>query len=227
MNPEQPSAKAAVSLSNSGHPLTTPMTHEATEAAFSTFINIMPGVWDSERTYHYMTSQPSARESSQTTFFVDTLNSSTIEEVLRQNEASMQKGLQQWQLGSTYGFKVSFRTRMANSDELVIASTNLAFVPYQFYSNGIIRGNYFRDVGYEERVPTKAQFIFDAAKLQLVMTTYYTRVVSVDTITLINPDLRLRNIVNYNRPQQGAPLSEAVLVGFGVELRNKGARLVP
>lgn len=37
------------------------------------------------------------------------------------------------------------------------------------------------------------------------MTTNYTRSVSVDSITLINPDLRIRKIINYQRPQEGEP----------------------
>jgi hypothetical protein len=49
------------------------------------------------------------------------------------------------------------------------------------------------------------------------MTTTYTHVVSVDTITLLNPRLRLRQILNYRRPPQGQPLQEVLLVGFGVE----------
>ena len=49
------------------------------------------------------------------------------------------------------------------------------------------------------------------------MTTHYTRVVSVDSITLINPNLRIRKILNYQRPPEGQPLENVVLVGFGVE----------
>ncbi|WP_246260006.1 phycobiliprotein lyase [Oxynema aestuarii] len=49
------------------------------------------------------------------------------------------------------------------------------------------------------------------------MTTHYTRIVSVDSITLVNPSLRLRQIVNYQRPPEGQPLEQVLLVGFGVE----------
>jgi hypothetical protein len=62
-----------------------------------------------------------------------------------------------------------------------------------------------------------AAFRFDPGSLQLVMTTTYTRVVAVDTITLLNPRLRLRQILTYQRPPQGQPLQELLLVGFGVE----------
>ncbi|MFM6895867.1 MAG: phycobiliprotein lyase, partial [Microcystis panniformis] len=53
----------------------------------------------------------------------------------------------------------------------------------------------------------------------LLMTTNYTRSVSVDSITLINPDLRIRKIINYQRPQEGEPLEKVLLVGFGVECK--------
>jgi hypothetical protein len=50
------------------------------------------------------------------------------------------------------------------------------------------------------------------------MTTHYQRVVSVDSITLVNPTLRLRRILNYHRPAtEDAPLDQIALAGFGVE----------
>jgi hypothetical protein len=51
------------------------------------------------------------------------------------------------------------------------------------------------------------------------MTTNYTEVVSVDSITLINPTFRIRKIINYHRPEEGMPLQNPRLVGFGVELK--------
>jgi len=74
-----------------------------------------------------------------------------------------------------------------------------------------------RDRAYEEAKPTVAHFRFDSSNLELLMTTYYSRVVSVDSITLINPNLRIRKILNYQRPPEGQPLEKLVLVGFGVE----------
>ena len=44
-----------------------------------------------------------------------------------------------------------------------------------------------------------------------------TKVVAVDFITLINPQLRIRKILTYRRPDANDPLKEVVLVGFGVE----------
>jgi hypothetical protein len=49
------------------------------------------------------------------------------------------------------------------------------------------------------------------------MTTNYTRVVAVDSIALINPQLRIRKIINYQRLEIGQPMERVLLVGFGVE----------
>ena len=63
-----------------------------------------------------------------------------------------------------------------------------------------------------------AQFHFTVATRELRMTTHYQRVVSVDSITLVNPTLRLRRILNYHRPAtEDAPLDQIALAGFGVE----------
>jgi hypothetical protein len=81
----------------------------------------------------------------------------------------------------------------------------------------MLSGNYLRDRAYEEAKPIVANFRFHTENRELLMTTHYSRVVSVDSITLINPKLRIRKILNYRRPEEGQPLSELVLVGFGVE----------
>jgi hypothetical protein len=62
-----------------------------------------------------------------------------------------------------------------------------------------------------------AHFRYDIRTRELLMTTQYTRVVSVDSITLINPELRIRKILNYQRPLENQPLQTVVLAGFGVE----------
>ena len=45
----------------------------------------------------------------------------------------------------------------------------------------------------------------------------YTSVVSVDSITLVNPKMRVRKILNYRRPAEGEPLTQIALAGFGIE----------
>lgn len=165
------------------------------------------------------------RESSQTTFDVRRITDSEIGNVLRSN-GSTTASLTSSQISSTNGFNVSFLTKMASMDELVRASTNLAFVPESLHKNGIVRGSYYRDLGYEDSQPIKASFTFDVGKMELLMTTYYSKVVSVDQISLINPSLRLRKIVNYRRPAHGQLLQDVLLVGFGVEKKSEGERLV-
>ena len=50
------------------------------------------------------------------------------------------------------------------------------------------------------------------------MTTYYRRSVAVDQMRLVSPDLRIRTIVTYKRPEiREEPPSIIDLVGFGVE----------
>lgn len=79
------------------------------------------------------------------------------------------------------------------------------------------QGDYLRDRAYEESRPMISQFRFDPNSRELLMTTTYTQVVSVDSITLIHPNLRIRRILNYRRPAAGQPLADLLLVGFDVE----------
>lgn len=180
---------------------------------FVNFFSAQSGSWDSERTYHYTDARP-GREDSATTFDVQRLSDAQVRDVLVSNgdSAMFDEGAAK----AAQGFRVSFVTKMASQDELVKSATDLAFLPLDV-DGGIVSGLYFRDLGYEEAAPIKARFNFDAAKRTLNMITRYTRVVSVDAITLVNEGMRLRNIVNYARPPDGMPLRDPVLVGFGVE----------
>lgn len=223
LSPQTPKLEPSVPLDKAGQAVTTRIERNTMERSIESFIETMPGVWNSHRTYHYLT--PPEAQPSQTTFTVEPLGVSQIEDVLARNSQETQN-VQQWQTDSTRGFCVSFLTKMQGQPELVRASTNLAFVPHVYRTDGTIHGDYFRDLGYEEKGPIKAKYVFDCIKMSLTMTTVYTRVVSVDNITLVNPNLRIRNIVNYARPKYPMPLSEAVLVGFGVESRSKGDHLV-
>jgi hypothetical protein len=79
---------------------------------------------------------------------------------------------------------------------------------------GVLEGDYLRDRAYEEAKPMIAQFRFNPTNRELLMTTTYTRVIAVDSITLINPKLRIRKIVTYQRPEPAKPMGNVVLVGF-------------
>lgn len=187
--------------------------------AFSHFFECMTGTWNSERTYHYASPDP-RRENSQTTFDVVRLTDSQISDVLATN-GDATASLSVHQVQNSHGFNVSFLTRMASQSELVRASTNLAFVPSSVHEAGLLCGNYYRDLGYEESAPIKATFAFDCAKMELTMTTFYTKVVSVDQISLINAATRLRRIVNYRRPLDDTSFEEVVLAGFGIERKGE------
>ncbi|HEY9866558.1 MAG TPA: phycobiliprotein lyase, partial [Candidatus Obscuribacterales bacterium] len=80
-----------------------------------------------------------------------------------------------------------------------------------------IEGDYLRDKAYEEAKPMVSHFRYHTETRELLMKTTYTSIVSVDSITLINPKLRIRRIINYQRPIENNPLENILLVGFGVE----------
>jgi hypothetical protein len=86
----------------------------------------------------------------------------------------------------------------------------------------LVAGDYLRDRAYEESRPIISQFRFNPETRELLMTTTYTRVISVDSITLVNPKLRIRRILNYYRPTAGELMDQVALVGFGVEQKVEG-----
>ncbi len=110
---------------------------------------------------------------------------------------------------------MGFYTRSEKGEE-VSQNLNLLFVP-KYEDAMYLEGDYLRDRAYEEARPIISHFRFDRQTRELLMTTNYTRTVSLDSITLINPDLRIRKILNYFRPNEGKPLEKLGLVGFGVE----------
>lgn len=180
-----------------------PVRAPASLGVFRDFFSAMNGSWNSERTYHYVRDR--SRESSQTTFDVTRLDRPSVEAVLESNNESAVFSPQEQAYSE--GFNVSFLTRMQYEKELVRASTNLAFVPRTVSEAGVVEGDYYRDMGYEENAPVVATFLFDSRKKELNMTTFYTRVVSVDQITLVNASVRIRKIINYRRPENRATRS--------------------
>ena len=52
------------------------------------------------------------------------------------------------------------------------------------------------DIAYEEARPMIARFRFNSLTKELLMTTNYTQVVSVDSITMTNPYLRIRKVAS-------------------------------
>jgi hypothetical protein len=174
---------------------------------FHHFFNCCIGAWRTERTYHYL--DRGEVERSRTEFTIRTLTPELKHKVLADNNYPNHN------VDGFLGFHLAFET-VSEKGEEAGQELNMLFVPRQETPLGL-QGDYLRDRAYEEDRPMVAAFRFDPGSLQLVMTTTYTRVVAVDTITLLNPRLRLRQILTYQRPPQGQPLQELLLVGFGVE----------
>jgi hypothetical protein len=175
---------------------------------FEQFFAECVGNWQSDRTYHYLTHQEIER--SQTTFEVKPLTSEQKAKVLKDNAYEKLNNLE-----GLPGFNLGFYTISENGAEKK-QNLNLMFVP-KSEANMLLEGDYLRDRAYEEDRPIVSHFSFAPETRELLMTTNYTRVVSVDSITLINPTLRIRRILNYAKPDAGQPLKDVLLAGFGVE----------
>ncbi|WP_013320506.1 phycobiliprotein lyase [Gloeothece verrucosa] len=177
---------------------------------FLEFFEHCLGSWATERTYHYLSHHEVER--SRTEFNIKPLTSEIKTKVLLDNQYPSPDLLKLEQIP---GFNLGFYT-ISEKGEEVSQNLNLLFVVKE-EKNGFLEGDYLRDRAYEEAKPIISHFRFDLGTRELLMTTNYTRVVSVDSITLVNPKLRIRKIVNYQRPADGEPLENVVLVGFGVE----------
>jgi hypothetical protein len=175
---------------------------------FEQFFLDCVGSWKSERTYHYLTHQEVER--SRTTFQVAPLTNEQKLKVLTDNAYR-----QLTELDNLPGFNLGFYT-ISEKGEEVRQNLNLMFV-LTAERDSTLEGDYLRDRAYEEDRPIVSHFRFNAVSKELLMTTNYTRVVSVDSITMTNPNLRIRKILNYQKPLQGQPLEHLLLVGFGVE----------
>lgn len=172
------------------------------------FFDCCIGHWDIERTYHYLAHQDIER--SHTDFQVDPITSELKRKVLADNEYGQEVDISQLP-----GFQLVFHT-VSDKGEEVSQELCALFVP-QKQEGGLIQGDYLRDRAYEEARPIISSFTYTQDNRKLLMTTHYTRVVSVDSIQLINPSMRIRQILNYRRPAAGEPMDQLVLVGFGVE----------
>lgn len=178
------------------------------KSEFQYFFDCCVGRWNTDRTYHYLTYQEVER--SRTEFVINPLTPEQKTKVLADNGRPAHP-----ELDSLPGYHLEFET-ISEKGEQVSQQLNLLFVPTSS-SGQVLEGDYLRDRAYEEARPIISHFRFDTNTRELLMTTNYTRVVSVDSITLINPNLRIRQILNYQRPLLDRPLEQVVLVGFGVE----------
>lgn len=192
---------------------------------FQEFFDACVGAWSTERTYHYLMRQEVER--SHTDFVIHPVSKDIKIKVLNDNNYSVSSDLDQFP-----GFHLEFKT-VSEKGEEVNQQLNFLFVyrsPHsssagQSHSNldstsFTLEGDYLRDRAYEEAKPIVSHFRFNPVTRELLMTTTYTRTVSVDSITLINPQLRIRRILNYQRPEPGEPLRNLALAGFGVEQKS-------
>ena len=176
------------------------------------FFDCCIGHWDIERTYHYLAHEQIER--SHTDFQVDPITPELKRKVLSDNEYEEGADIEQMP-----GFQLVFHT-VSDKGEEVSQELRALFVPKE-QEGALVKGDYLRDRAYEEARPIISSFTYNQDKRELLMTTHYTRVVSVDSIRLINPQMRIRQILNYQRPPENQPLDKLVLVGFGVEQKTE------
>lgn len=179
---------------------------------FHQFFDACVGTWATERTYHYLSHQEVER--SRTEFRIHAITPELKSQVLSDNEYTASP-----RLDDLPGYHLDFETVSEKGDR-VKQSLNMLFVPEQPQGKFVV-GAYLRDRAYEESRPIVSHFSFNSETWELLMTTTYTRVISVDSITLINPKLRIRKILNYRLPKEGEALRDLVLVGFGVEQKQE------
>ncbi len=200
--------------------------------SFQEFFDACSGVWKTERTYHSM---PSGEiERSFTEFHVDRLTDTEAQRILTPSE-NFRIDPAQIEIGETCpGFAIAFDT-LSETGERVAMSLKALFVPDQYVIHSAptealtlpivshvagsetIQGFYLRDQGYSEPGAIAGRFTYQPTRQTLEMTTPYKRSIAVDQMRLIAPDVRLRTIVTYNRPEPGQVPSEITLIGFGVE----------
>jgi hypothetical protein len=175
---------------------------------FNDFFDCCVGQWTTERTYHYLTYQEVER--SRTEFQVEAISLDLKQKVLADNHYETPGNLEQMP-----GFRLFFHT-VSEKGEEVSQELRALFIPQQRQGD-ILIGDYLRDQAYEEARPIISAFRYDESQRELLMTTSYTRVISVDSIILVNPTMRIRRILNYQRPVGDEPMETLVLAGFGVE----------
>jgi hypothetical protein len=209
---------------------------------FQDFFTACTGVWTTERIYHYLIDRQIER--SYTEFRVTAIAPAEKQQILSISTLSGVK-VERAKIADSDarlpGFAIAFDTR-SETGETVSMSLKALFVPNDYIqlneslteipppvaaqidpSGEVIKGFYLRDEGYSEAGAVLGRFTYQPTRQTLEMTTYYRRSVAVDQMRLVSPDLRLRTIVTYQRPENIAePPTVIDLVGFGVEYRQPG-----
>jgi hypothetical protein len=208
---------------------------------FQAFFTTCTGLWTTERTYH--STLRGEVERSYTEFRVDPLTATEKQQILSSQSSDALQALPfaTVKLADDEtlcpGFAIAFDTR-SETGEQVSMSLKALFVPDSALTTthpvetpplpiaaqvlteplgDTIQGFYLRDEGYSEAGAIAGRFSYQPTRQTLEMTTYYRRSVAVDQMRIIAPDLRLRTIVTYQRPEANERPTIIDLVGFGVE----------
>ena len=212
--------------------------------SFKDFFVACAGLWTTERTYHFVTE--GRIERSYTEYQVQPLTAIDKKLILGASESSkLQLQNQTTDLAtlmadqdSLPGFSIAFNTRSETgatvsmslqalfvADSLVVSPDTAHHTPRLPIAaevpnepdGEIIQGFYLRNEGYSEAGAIAGRFTYQPTRQTLEMTTFYNRSVAVDQMRLIAPNVRLRTIVTYQRPQPNEIPSVIDLIGFGVE----------
>ncbi|MBW4619826.1 MAG: phycobiliprotein lyase [Cyanosarcina radialis HA8281-LM2] len=204
------------------------------------FFNACTGLWKTERIYHYVLEGQTER--SYTEFRVESLTIDQKQQILSLSALS---GIKLDRSGSldvenlSPGFAIAFDTRSETGEEvsmslqaLFVPDTCITIAPTDSSAPAppaaasipdteeAVRGFYLRNEGYSEAGAIAGRFTYLPSRQTLEMTTYYRRSVALDQMRLVAPDLRLRTILTYQRPQPGEVPTVINLAGFGVEYRS-------
>ena len=208
--------------------------------SFQEFFTACSGTWKTERIYHYPLDNEIER--SFTEFRVTALDGQAKQRILspyagdRGTELTITAAALTNAEMQCPGFAIAFDTRSETGEE-VSMTLNALFVPdtcittnaltmplppvaaQLALSGETIQGVYLRDQGYSEGGAIAGGFTYQPTRQTLEMTTYYRRSVAVDQMRLVAPDMRMRTIVTYRRPEDDTPPTVITLLGFGVEYR--------
>ena len=205
---------------------------------FQDFFTACTGLWKTERIYHSVLQGQIER--SYTEYRVESLTGEQKQQILAVSQLDGIK-VDTEQVGSEAiacpGFAIAFDT-VSETGEQVSMSLKALFIPDAYVSldekadtppmplaahipvtEEVIQGFYLRDEGYSEAGAVKSRFTYLPSRQTLEMTTYYQRSVAVDQMRMVAPDLRLRTIITYQRPEVNQIPTIIDLVGFGVERR--------
>jgi hypothetical protein len=204
------------------------------------FFNACTGLWKTERIYHYVLEGQTER--SYTEFRVESLTIDQKQQILSLSALSGIKLDRERSLdveNLSPGFAIAFDTRSETGEEvsmslqaLFLPDTCVAIAPTDSSAPAppaaacipdteeAVRGFYLRNEGYSEAGAIAGRFTYLPSRQTLEMTTYYRRSVALDQMRLVAPNLRLRTILTYQRPQPGEVPTVINLAGFGVEYRS-------